>query len=98
MRVGLVVEGLDLDVARRAIERAGLLQRPVGLQAEHADAVPARAVLELGEDAPPDAEAASAGRHPHALDLGRPAAVELQRSAADRLPPPAGGPAAPRGG
>src|SRR4051794_5210290 len=90
MGVGLVVEGLDLDVACRAIEAARFLQGSVGLQAQEADAAPARALLDLAEDTPADAEAAGAGRHPHALDLGRLAAVELQRSAADRLAAQAG--------
>ena len=42
VRVGLVVERLDLDVPGRAVEADRLAQRPVGLEAHDADAAVAR--------------------------------------------------------
>ena len=83
--VGLVVERGYLGVSRGAVHRDGLDERPVGLEPDLAYAMVGGAALELGEQAPADAEPARRCGDPHALDLGGRAAVELQRAAADRL-------------
>src|ERR1041384_2249502 len=79
--VRLVVERGDLAIAGRAIHRDRLDERAVGLEPDHARAVLAGARLELGEQAATDAEAARRRGHPHALDLGGRAAMELERAA-----------------
>src|SRR5512132_1083954 len=83
--VWLVVEGLDLLVARRAIERDRLGQVAVRLEAECADAILTREALQLREQPAAESQAARSGRDPHSLQLRGHAPVELERAAADRL-------------
>src|SRR5437870_7130317 len=87
MRVGLVVEGVDLAVARRAVEADRLGEGPVRLEPDDAGAVGRGAALELAEQAAADAQAARRLCNPHAFDLRRLVAVKLQGAAADRLAP-----------
>ena len=84
--VGLVVEGLDLGEACRAVEPARFA-RSARLVSSRTmpDAAPARVVLELGQDAPADAEPALAGATHMRLIPACSLVVELQRPAADRL-------------
>src|SRR3989442_10094998 len=87
MRVGLVVEGVDLAVARRAVEAHRLGEGPVRLEPDDAGAAGRGATLELAEQAAADPQAARRLCDPHALELRRFVAVELQPAAADRLAP-----------
>ena len=45
----------------------------------------ARTLFELEQEPPPEADATRGRRHPHALELGRFVAVELQDTAANRF-------------
>src|SRR5436305_3398910 len=84
VRVRLVVERLDLVVAGRAIEPDRLDEIPVRLEVDGRNAVLDGERLELGEEAPTDAEASSRLRDPHPLQLGGLVAVELEGAAAER--------------
>jgi hypothetical protein len=64
-------------------ERFG--QRLVRLEMDDGGATAAGVVLELAQDPPADAQAAGLRSDPHALDVEGHVAVELERSAADRL-------------
>src|ERR1700724_1274596 len=87
VRVRLVVERIDLAVARGAIEADCLGERLVRLEPNDLRAVLSRVALELVQPAPADPEPARRLGHPHPLQLGRLVAVELQRAAADGLVP-----------
>src|SRR4051812_28761336 len=86
VRVRLVVEGVDLDVAGRAVERDRLRQIAIRLEPNGPDALPAGQLLKLAQEPAADPEAAGLGRDPHPLQLGGPTPVQLQRAAAEGLP------------
>src|SRR5262249_9509987 len=56
VRIGLVVEGLDFPISAFAVERLRLLEGPIGLEPQGADAELSRKRFQAFEDAPADAE------------------------------------------
>src|SRR5690606_32886233 len=87
--VGIVVEAGDLGPAGLAVERRGLGERGVGVEAEEADAELARHGLDPRHEPGGEARAAGGGRDPEPLDLG-PVALALQPDAGDRALRPLG--------
>src|SRR5258708_39739786 len=83
--VWLLVERGDLGVPGGPVQVDRLGQPPVGFQAEHGYAPLTGVLLEFGQNAPSDTQAAGAGGDPHPFELGRLGAVELQGPAADRF-------------
>ena len=85
MGVWLVIERSDLDVAGRSIKADCLDEGPVRFEVDGRGPVTRGVRLELGQDSTSDAEAARRLGDPHALELYRLTAVELERPAADWL-------------
>src|SRR4051794_35995549 len=85
MRVRFVVERLDLDIPGGSIEADRLDEIAVRLEVDRAHAVLDGERLQLGEQAPAEAEAARRLCDPHPLELGRLVAVELEGATAERL-------------
>jgi hypothetical protein len=85
MRVGFIVEGLDLHVSRGAVQRDSFGERLICLKPNHATSVARGLRLQLGKQTPTDAETARRVCDPHTLELCGLVGVELQRSAADWL-------------
>ncbi len=83
--VWLVVEGGHLSVPGATVQRDGLCQRLVRLQADNGDPGLHRMALEVMEQSPSEPEAASPAGHPHPLDLGRGTVMQLQGATADGL-------------
>jgi hypothetical protein len=87
LRVRLIVEGVDLNVTLRAVQGDRFGQRPVRLEPYRAAPVRSGRGFELREKPAADPQSASGRRDPHSLDLGRPAGMELQGAATDRIRP-----------
>lgn len=85
MRVGLIVEGLDLNVPGGAVQRDSFGERLICLKPNPPTAVARCLRLQLGKQTPTDAETSRRMCDPHALELCGLVGVELQRSAADWL-------------
>jgi hypothetical protein len=83
--VRLVVERRDLAVACRPVQADRLVQGAVGFQPDGTGTMRRGPGLELGQQPSAQPQPADPGRDPHPLDLRRGAAVELERTAPDRL-------------
>src|ERR671919_530089 len=87
MRVWLLVEGVDLHISGRAVQRDRLGERFVRLKPDHSASIAECLRFKLGKDAPPNAETARGRCDPHTLQFGGLVVMELESSAADGLRP-----------
>jgi len=83
VRVGFVVEAIDLDVPRTSIQRDGFPQRPVRFQPQDAHTRFTRVALQLSEEPRSESKTTCRGGNPHALHLGGRVAVKFERAATD---------------
>src|ERR1700730_1850102 len=86
VRVGFVVEGGDFDIAGGSIQADRFVERPVRFESDGLDAVPSGAVLELAQESTANSKTTRGHGDPHASDIRRLVAVELERPATDRVP------------
>jgi len=82
--VRLIVEPAHLAIAADAIEVNRLLEGAVGLEPDHPRPTFPGCALERHQEPSPDPEPADFRRHPHALELGGCASVELDGAASHR--------------
>jgi hypothetical protein len=84
VRIGLVVERVDLDVARRPVQGDGFAERFVRLQPDNGRPVRGRAALELVQQATTVPRPPCLVCDSHAFELWSAIRLERQGAAADR--------------